>query len=95
MVKVRQLLRIRGRANGVLDGGLLLSLYNGMVLQHLQYFLKVWEDFKAGRNRTHGEVFLRLQKRFVGLVAGKRGVYHVDPLFATFGVLKVGDLYKQ
>ena len=25
----------------------------------------------------------------------KRGVYHVDPLFARFGVLKVGDLYRQ
>ena len=25
----------------------------------------------------------------------KRGVYHVDPLFSRFGVLKVGDLYRQ
>ena len=38
---------------------------------------------------------LRLQKRFVGLMAGKRGRYHADPLFARFGVLKVGDLYQQ
>ena len=28
-------------------------------------------------------------------MAGKRGVYHADPLFARFGVLKVGDLYRQ
>ena len=28
-------------------------------------------------------------------MAGKRGRYHVDPLFARFGVLKVGDLYRQ
>ena len=38
---------------------------------------------------------MRLQKRFVRLMAGRRGVYHADPLFARFGVLKVGDLYRQ
>ena len=38
---------------------------------------------------------MRLQKRFVGLMAGKRGLYHADPLFFRFGVLKVGDLYRQ
>ena len=94
-VKVRQLLGIMGRASGVLNGGLLLSLYNGMVLPHLQYCLMVWGDFEAGRNKTRGEALLRLQKRFVGLMAGKRGIYHADPLFARFGVLKVGDLYRQ
>ena len=79
-VKTRQLLGIMGRASGVLNGGLLLSLYNGMVLPHLQYCLMVWGDFEAGRNRTRGEALLRLQKRFVGLMARKRGVYHKDPL---------------
>ena len=38
---------------------------------------------------------MRLQKRFVGLMGSKVGLYHVDPLFARFGVLKVGDLYRQ
>ena len=28
-------------------------------------------------------------------MAGKHGIYHADPLFARFGVLKVGDLYRQ
>ena len=32
---------------------------------------------------------------FAGLVAGKRGLYHSDPLFARFGMLKIGDLYRQ
>ena len=38
---------------------------------------------------------LRYQKRIAGLVAGKRGRYHADPLFARYGMLKVGDLYRQ
>ena len=28
-------------------------------------------------------------------MAGKRGVYNADPHFARFGILKVGDLYRQ
>ena len=51
---------------------------------------KIWLE-----GRGTGEALLRLLKRFVGLMAGKRGVYHADPLFARFGVLKVGDLYRQ
>ena len=42
-----------------------------------------------------GDSLLRYQKRFAGLVAGKRGIYHSDPLFVWFGMLKIGDLYRQ
>ena len=28
-------------------------------------------------------------------MAEKRGPYHADPLFAQYGMLKVGDLYRQ
>ena len=55
----------------------------------------VWGDFEGDRNKTLGGALLRLQKRLVGLIAGRRGLYHADPLFARFGVLKVGDLYRQ
>ena len=55
----------------------------------------VWGDFQGARNATLGGSLLRYQKRFAGLVAGKRGGYHADPLFARYGMLKVGDLYRQ
>ena len=55
----------------------------------------VWGDFQGGRNRTLAGSLLRCQKRFAGLVAGKRGLYHSDPLFAQFGMLKIEDLYRQ
>ena len=35
------------------------------------------------------------QGKFAGLVASKRGRYHVSPLFSSLGMLKVGDLYRQ
>ena len=94
-VKVGRLLGVLGRAGAVLGGESLLSLYNGLVLPHLQYCLMVWGDFRGGRNETLAGSLLRYQKRFAGLVAGKRGLYHSDPLFARFGMLKIGDLYRQ
>ena len=90
-----QLLGVIGRASSSLSGGALLSLYNALVLPHLQYCLMVWGDFKEGRNLTAGGALLRYQKRFAGLAAGMRGSYHADPLLAEHGMLKVGDLYRQ
>jgi hypothetical protein len=48
------------------------------------------DNGQADRNKAQGKTLLKLQKRFVGLIAGKGGRYHADPLFA-----KVGDLYRQ
>ena len=93
--KVGRLLGVLGRAGAVLGGHSLLSLYNGLVLPHLQYCLMVWGDFQGDRNATLAGSLLRYQKRFAGLVAERRGRGHHDPLFARFGMLKVGDLYRQ
>ena len=93
--RVSQLLGVIGRAGAVLGGGQLLTLYNSMVLPHLQYCLIVWGDFQEGRNVVVAESLLRLQKRFMGIIAKRRGRFHADPLFSEFGVLKVGDLYRQ
>ena len=90
-----QLLGVLGRASAVLGGRSLLSLYNGLVLPHLQYCLMVWGDFEGDCNAVTAGPLLRYQKRFAGLVAGRRGLYHADPLLAEHGMLKVGDLYKQ
>ena len=93
--KVGRLLGVLGRASGVLGGQSLRSLYNGLVLPHLQYCLMVWGDFREGRNATIGGSLLRLQKRLAGLIVGRRGRYHADPLLYQHGMLKVEDLYRQ
>jgi hypothetical protein len=66
-----------------------------MVLPHLQYCLMVWVGFELDRNKAQGGALLKLQKRFMGLVAGRMGLYHGDPLFAKSEALMVGDLYRQ
>ena len=55
----------------------------------------VWGDFEEGRNKTLGDSLLRYQKRFLGLIEGKKGMFHSDPIFSKLGILKVSDMYKQ
>jgi hypothetical protein len=86
---------VLGRARADLNEHLLISLYDSLVLPHLQYCLMVWGNFEADRNKVQGETLLKLQKRFVGIIAGKGGRYHADPLFAKYGILKVEELYRQ
>ena len=76
-----------------MGGQSLLMLYNAMVLPHLQYCLMLWGGFQEDHNTKLRDSLLSLQKRLVGVIAGKRGKYHSDPLFARYGILKVGDLY--
>ena len=93
--KLRQLLGVLGRARSVLGGQSLLSLYNGLVLPHLQYCLMVWGDFEGCRNGTRGDALLRCQKQFARMISGRVGGCHSSPLFAQHGMLRVGDLYRQ
>ena len=55
----------------------------------------VWGDFREGGNLALGSALLRYQKCIVRMVAGVRGRCHADPLLTEFGMLKVGDLYRQ
>ena len=93
--KVGRLLGVLGRASGTLGADSILRLYNALVLPHLQYCLMVWGDFEEGRNKKLGESLLRYQKKFMGLIAGKTGRFHSDPIFSQLHLLKIGDLYKQ
>jgi hypothetical protein len=77
------------------DEHLLISHYNSVVLPYLQHCLMVWGNFEGNRNMAQGETLLKLQKRFVDIIAGQRGCYYENSLFAKYGILKVGDLYQQ
>ena len=48
--KVGRLIGVLGRFRAVLSGGSILSLYNGLVLHHLQYCLMVWGGFEQDAN---------------------------------------------
>jgi hypothetical protein len=59
------------------------------------FSLMVWGNFEADGNKAQSVTLLKLQMRFVGIIAGKGGHYHADPPFAQYGILKVGDHYRQ
>ena len=73
----------------------MLSLFNGLVLPHLQFCLMVWGDFEGCGNVTWAGLVLCHQKGFARLVAGVRGRPNADPFLAWHGMLKVGDHYRQ
>jgi hypothetical protein len=50
----------------------------------------VWGNFEADRNKAQGKTLLKLQKSFLGIITGKGGCYHADPMFAKYGILKGG-----
>jgi hypothetical protein len=66
-----------------------------MVVSAMSCHVMVWGNSEADRNKGQGETLLKLQKRFLGIIAGKGGRYQADPLFAKYGILKMGDLYRQ
>ena len=66
-----------------------------MILPHLQYCLMAWGDFQGNHSIKQGASLLKLQKRFVGIISGRRDRYHADPLFARLQSLKIDDLYRQ
>ena len=62
---------------------------------HICSIAKLFGGTSWGKNVTTGKTLLKYQKRFAGKIAGKNGIYHADPLFAKYGILKIDDLYKQ
>jgi hypothetical protein len=52
------------------------------------------KDHRANTKHPTGQYTSKV-KRFLGIIAGKGGRYHADPLFAKYGILKVGDLYRR
>ena len=93
--KVGRLVGVLGRAGAVVGKQSLLMLYNALVLPHLQYCLMAWGDFEGNRNKKLWESLLKLHKGLAGIITGRQGRYHSDPILAELKVLKVGDLYRQ
>ena len=91
--KISQTVGIIGRARRFMNGPQLLSLYNTMVLPHLQYCLINWGNFKGDRNIRLRDRLTTLQKCLVRIVSGAPRVSHANPIFFSLGALKVDDLF--
>ena len=82
--------RINGTLNRLkrfLPKHILLTLYNTLILPHLNYGILVW-----GKNMGRLE---KLQKWAVRSISGSKYNAHTDPLFKSMNLLKAHDLYKM
>ena len=71
----------------ILPKNILLSLYNTLILPHINYCILSWGK--------ESDSILLLQKRAIRTIvfAGYRA--HSEPLFKIYNVLKVTDTYQQ
>ena len=67
-----------------------LNYYNAFVLPYLSYCIEIW----GGAYETHLSPLFIQQKRIIRLIAGVGWNEHTSPLFSSFKLLKLSDLYK-
>ena len=68
----------------------LLTLYNCMVLSHLNYCCIVW----GCASQSNLNSILKLQKRAVRIILKAPFLAHTNPLFLKLKVLKINDVCK-
>ena len=85
--KISRSLGIINSLKNILPRNILLTLYNSMILPHLQYSILSW-GFNPGRVGT-------LQKRAVRLITGSKYNAHTEPIFKQTGLLKLEDIFNH
>ena len=70
----------------ILPRTILFTLYNSMILPHLQYSILSW-GFNPGKVST-------LQKRAIRLITRSKYNAHTDPLFKKYGLLALEDIFN-
>ena len=71
----------------ILPAKILLSLYNTLILPHINYCILSWGK--------ENDAILLLQKRAVRVIASAGYRSHSEPLFKFYNLLKVNDIYTQ
>ena len=71
----------------ILPKNILLSLYNTLILPHINYCILSWGK--------ESDSILLLQKRAIRAIASAGYRAHSEPLFKIYNVLKVTDIYQQ
>ena len=84
--KVSRTLGVMCRLKHFLPPHILRTLYNSLILPHLQYAVLVW-GFKSSRLE-------KLQKRAVRIISQSKYNSHTEPIFRTMNLLKLSDIFK-
>jgi hypothetical protein len=84
--KISKTIGVMNRLKRYLPLSVLRTLYNSLILPHLQYSLLAWGT-KSCR-------LFKLQKRAIRLISSSKYNAHAEPIFKKLNLLKIEDLYK-
>ena len=84
--KISRIIGVLCRLKNYLPKHILCTIYNSLILAHLQYAVSTW-GFKMGRIEF-------LQKRAVRVITNSKYNAHTEPLFKQLNLLKVKDIFS-
>ena len=84
--KISRIIGVLCRLKNYLPKHILRTIYNSLILPHLQYAVLTW-GFKMGRVEL-------LQKRAVRVITSSKYNAHTEPLFKQLNLLKVKDIFE-
>ena len=85
--KISRVTGIIYKMQNILPSKILLSLYNTLILPHINYCILSWGN--------ENDAILLLQKRAVRAIASAGYRSHSEPLFKFYNLIKVNDIYTQ
>ena len=82
--KISRVIGLLYKMQLILPRRILLSLYNTMILPHINYCLLSWGKDNDG--------ILKLQKKAVRIISSSEYRAHTEPLFKDLNILRVNDV---
>ena len=85
--KISNIIGIMYRIKSFVPRKILLTIYNALILPHLNYGLKCW-----GHNNNR---ILKLQKKVVRIITSSNYISHSEPLFKCLSILRIQELFRS
>ena len=83
--KISRIIGILKKLQLVVPKNVLLTIYNTLILSHINYCLLVWGN-KSGK-------ILQLHKKVILAFSCAGYISHTEQLFKLYDILKVNDIY--
>ena len=84
--KISKYIGVINRLKHTLPPRVLLTLYNTLILPHLNYGLVLWGHRK--------ERIFKLQKRTIRTISNSKFNGHTEPIYKLLSILKLPDMYN-
>ena len=85
--KISRAIGVINSLKNTLPRSVLLTLYNSLILPHLQYSILCWGSYP-------GKVVTR-QKQAIRLISGNKYNSHTEPIFKKINMLNFNDTFKS